>query len=92
MDATVRQKVVIARLCMALKIVEPVEEKAMSRGEAGRLIRLMVQEVKARKEGCCGSGNKAFGAGRYAASQADDRATRQRLQVRGSLQISEGND
>jgi hypothetical protein len=51
MGETARQKVVIARLCMALKITEPVEEKAMSRGEAGRHIRFMAREVKARREG-----------------------------------------
>jgi hypothetical protein len=51
MDATGRQKVVIARLCMALRIREPIEEKRMSREEAGRLIRLMIAEVKAKKKG-----------------------------------------
>jgi len=32
MDATARQKVAIARLSMALKVAEPVEEKSMNRG------------------------------------------------------------
>jgi hypothetical protein len=50
-NATARQKIAIARLCMALRIAEPIEEKRMSRGEAGRLIRLMVAEVKAQREG-----------------------------------------
>lgn len=49
MDATARQKIVIARLCMALRITDPVEERPMSKGEAGLLIRGMLTEVKARR-------------------------------------------
>jgi len=39
MDATPRQKVVLARLCLKLGIKELLEERLMSKGEAGRLIR-----------------------------------------------------
>lgn len=37
--ATAKQKLTITRLCMALGIREPIEEEAMTIGEAGRLIR-----------------------------------------------------
>lgn len=44
-DATARQKIKIAQLCMALKIREPIEEKPMSKGEAGLMIRKLLVEV-----------------------------------------------
>jgi len=37
--ATARQRIIITRLCMKLKIKEPLEEKPMTQAEAGRLIR-----------------------------------------------------
>lgn len=40
--ATARQKLIITRLCMALGIREPLEEKSMTIGEAGRLIRVLL--------------------------------------------------
>ena len=45
-DATARQKVIIARLCMALGIKEEVEQRLMSKGEAGRLIRELLARIK----------------------------------------------
>jgi len=47
-DATGRQKTVIAQLCMALKVQEHLEEKPMSKGEAGRLIRKLSENIKAK--------------------------------------------
>lgn len=41
-DATPGQKILIARLCMALKINEPLEERMMSKGDAGILIRRLL--------------------------------------------------
>lgn len=46
LPATARQLLIIARLCMALRITEPVEERVMSMGEAGRLIRQLIQQKK----------------------------------------------
>jgi len=47
--ASPEQKKKIAQLCMALKIREPMEENKMTSGEAGRLIRKMLEELKARR-------------------------------------------
>lgn len=47
--ATPQQRRKIAQLCMALKIREPIEDKPMTKGEAGRLIRGMVEELRRRK-------------------------------------------
>ena len=44
-DATARQKIKIAQLCMALKIREPIEERPMSKGQAGLMIRKLLVEV-----------------------------------------------
>jgi len=46
LPATARQLLLITRLCMALRINELVEERVMSRGEAGRLIRQLIQQKK----------------------------------------------
>ena len=43
--ATAKQKLIIARLCMALKMREPVEERRMTKGEAGRLIRELQDRI-----------------------------------------------
>lgn len=51
LPATARQLLLITRLCMALHITEPVEERVMSMGEAGRLIRQLVQQKKGAKHG-----------------------------------------
>ena len=45
--ATARQRLIITRLCMKLKIKEPLEERVMTVAEAGRLIR----ELARRKSG-----------------------------------------
>lgn len=50
-DATGRQKILIAQLCMALKIREPIEERPMSYGVAGELIRNMCYHIKMEREG-----------------------------------------
>ena len=50
-DATPRQKITITRLCMALKISDPVEQHCMTKGTAGVLIRRLLWEVKIAKEG-----------------------------------------
>lgn len=42
MNATARQKMIISRLCMALRIRDPLEEMPMSVGEAGELIRRLI--------------------------------------------------
>jgi len=47
-DATAKQKILITRLCMALGIREPLEEKSMSKGEAGGMIRELLGELKAQ--------------------------------------------
>jgi len=44
--ATGRQRLIIARLCMKLKIREPLEEKVMTMAEAGRLIRKLLGKEK----------------------------------------------
>jgi len=44
--ATDRQRLIITRLCMKLKIREPLEEKVMTIAEAGRLIRELLREKK----------------------------------------------
>jgi len=44
--ATARQRLLITRLCMKLKIREPLEERVMSQAEAGRLIRELIQKGK----------------------------------------------
>jgi len=48
-DATMRQKTKIAQLCMALGIREPLEEKPMTLGEAGRLIRELQADLKGKR-------------------------------------------
>ena len=50
MDATGRQKTVIARLCMALKIKDPLEERGMTQAEAGRLIRELTDRVRIKRQ------------------------------------------
>lgn len=40
----------ISRLCMALKIRQPLEDVPMSSGEAGRIIREMSKEVKLKRK------------------------------------------
>lgn len=47
--ATARQRIVITRLCMKLKIREPLEEKVMSQAEAGRLIRDLIRRTRRTK-------------------------------------------
>ena len=42
--ATGRQLHIIALLCMKLRIKELLEEKAMTKGEAGKLIRRLASE------------------------------------------------
>lgn len=49
-DATPRQKIKIAQLCVALKIREPIEEKPMSKGQAGLMIRKLLEEVNYAKQ------------------------------------------
>lgn len=49
MDATARQKLFITRLCMALGITEPLEEKPMTMGQAGELIRRLQDELRAQR-------------------------------------------
>lgn len=49
-DATGPQKRAITRLSMALGISEPIEEKLMTSGEAGRLIRRLYSQLRARKK------------------------------------------
>jgi len=44
--ATGRQKLLITRLCMKLKIKEPLEERTMTMAEAGRLIRDLGKRIK----------------------------------------------
>ncbi len=44
--ATARQRLIIARLCMKLKIRELLEEKVMTMAEAGRMIRELIREKK----------------------------------------------
>jgi len=51
LPATGRQRLLITRLCMALKIREPLEENPMTTGVAGRLIRELQAEVKSRRRG-----------------------------------------
>lgn len=45
-DATGRQKIVIMRLCMAQHVEEHLEDRPMSKGEAGKLIREMSRAIK----------------------------------------------
>jgi len=44
--ATARQRLIITRLCMKLKIKEPLEERAMTMAEAGRLIRELTRRKR----------------------------------------------
>jgi len=44
--ATARQRLLITRLCMKLKIKEPLEEKVMTQAEAGRLIRELLRRKR----------------------------------------------
>jgi len=49
--ATARQRLLISRLCMKLKIKEPLEERVMTQAEAGRLIRELLWKIaKAQRE------------------------------------------
>lgn len=48
-DATIRQKAAITKWCMILGITEPVEEKPMSMGVAGELIRKLAAQAKEAK-------------------------------------------
>lgn len=45
-SATARQKAIITRLCMKLRIREPLEELPMTMGEAGEMIRKLIMEGK----------------------------------------------
>ena len=47
--ASARQRLLIARLCMKLKIREPVEERPMSVGEAGVLIRELLGRIRSER-------------------------------------------
>jgi len=49
MNATGRQKTVIAQLCMALKIRDPLEERQMTQEEAGRLIRELTNKLRVKR-------------------------------------------
>jgi len=49
-DASPEQKRKITQLCMALGIVEPLEEAQMTIGTAGVLIRQLLWELKQDKE------------------------------------------
>jgi len=44
--ASDRQRWLITRLCMKLKIKDPLEEKVMTMAEAGSLIRRLLREKK----------------------------------------------
>lgn len=48
-NATGRSKTLIAQLCMALKIREPLEERPMTQGEAGKIIRQLGALVTAER-------------------------------------------
>lgn len=48
-DATARQCIAIARLCIALNIKEPLEQRPMTKGYAGRLIRELYTELRSRR-------------------------------------------
>ena len=48
-DKTAAQCVAICRLCMALDIRELLESRPMSKGEAGRLIREMASQARAKR-------------------------------------------
>ncbi len=41
-----RQRLLITRLCMKLKIKEPLEERVMTQAEAGRMIRELLRRKK----------------------------------------------
>jgi len=45
--ATPRQRILISRLCMALKVKEPLEEGIMTFGQAGKLISSLEGQVRA---------------------------------------------
>ena len=47
--ASPQQKILIARLCMALGETEPLEERTMSVGEAGGLIYRMILNLRTQK-------------------------------------------
>lgn len=49
-DCTAAQCIAIVRLCFALGIKEPLEQRPMSKGEAGRLIRELSAQVRANRE------------------------------------------
>lgn len=46
--ATARQKLIIARLCMALGVKDEMEQQPMTIGEAGRLIRELERRLRNR--------------------------------------------
>lgn len=48
-DYTAAQGIAITKLCMALGIKEPLEEKPMTKGEAGRLIRELAAQCRAQR-------------------------------------------
>lgn len=49
-DATGRQKRAITKLCMAQGIREPIEEKLMTLGVAGRLIRELYAKLRVKEK------------------------------------------
>ena len=49
-DATPRQKKAITRLYIALGIRQPFEDRQMSKGEAGRLVRTLSQDLQIRRQ------------------------------------------
>ena len=46
---TAAQCVAICRLCMRLDIKEPLEQRMMSRGEAGRLVRELAMQAREKR-------------------------------------------
>lgn len=49
LPATARQKLIIARLCMALRVRDEIEQQPMTLGEAGRLIRELSARIRVEK-------------------------------------------
>lgn len=49
-DYTAAQAVAIVKLCLALGIKEPLEERPMTKGEAGRLIRELAGRLRAERK------------------------------------------
>lgn len=48
-DATALQRRKISQLCIALGITELMEEKPMTKGEAGRLVRQLSNDLKLKR-------------------------------------------